>query len=116
MEEADGGDAGGPGGERGGGVGAGDAAEGQDRDGGGGETGGSEEIEAGTFGDFFVAEGILRRAIFGVTIQVERLFSNYIFGDDFFEDGAEENEGGAVVWGEGCGVGDLGEGDAADRG
>jgi hypothetical protein len=36
------------------------------------------------------------------------------FCDDFFEDGAEEDEGGAVLWCGRCGAGDLGEGVAGE--
>ena len=99
KKQAYGGDAGGTGVEADVCVGAGDASEGEDGDGRGGQTGGAEQVEAGACGDFFGDMGLLRRAIFGVTIQVERLLSNYIFGGDFFEDGAEEDEGGALLWG-----------------
>jgi hypothetical protein len=84
-KQADGGDAGSSGGEAGGGVGLGDAAEGEDGDGTGGGAGFMELVEADSFGDDGPSDALL-------------------------EDGAEEDEVCAAFGG----APDLGEGVAGD--
>ena len=104
MEQTDGGDSCGSGVEAGVGVGGGDAAEGEDGDGLGSKTGGAEEVQAGASGDFFVGDGF-----FG-----DLNFWGRNFCDDFFEDGAEEDESGAVLWCGRCCAGNFGEGVAGE--
>lgn len=99
YKEAYGGDAGGSSGECGGGVGAGDASEGEDGDGLSGEGGCAEQIEASAGSDFFIDDVFLG----GIRC-----------GDHFFEDGTEEDVGGTVVRRSRCGAGNLVEGVAGE--
>lgn len=80
-EEADGGYAGGSGGEAGGGILFCDAAEGEDVDWGGGAAGGGQELDASAGGG--------------------------ICGDCFLEDRAEEDKVGPRLFGWGCRMGDF---------